>query len=262
MAKLNVGGGIQGGMQGGSLGYQVGGPPGAAVGGTLGFINGLFGGGQDRAEKLKQNDPFTQQQRGYANNLLQGAQSQQGNSLNYINSILSDDPQAMQQFQQPSLDNFKQNILPEIAQRFAGTGGSSSAFQQTLGQAGKDLETSLSAQRQQLKDRALQQLLSMGQTGLGGAQQPYIQGGAPGWMSQTIPAAAQGLNAFAQSGDFNNVLGWLKDRLGFGGTAASTPATSANVTGGGMPQRQQLPGFMEFGGRASANPNAFRGFNL
>lgn len=243
MASYNVGQGVQGGVTGAGTGFALGGPPGAAAGGILGLLGGF--GGQGKPEKLKTFDPYSPQQRDYSNSQLQGAQGQQGNILSYLNSILSDDPQAMAQFENPAIQNFQRKTLPGIAERFAGmNAGSSSALNQTLGEAGNDLQMNLAQHRANLKQQALQHLLGMGQQGLQGQLQPYIKGSSPGLMSQLNPIAAQGFQQMGEQGSFKDILGWLQQKLSGGMPAtAATTATSSGVTGGG--NSYGLPGFMQ-----------------
>ncbi len=97
----------------------------------------------------------------------------QGNDLfgggsNFLQNLFSNDPQQMQQFQQPYMDNFQQNIVPDIANRFAGmgTGASglnSSGFQQTLAQAGRGLQKDLASMRMQQQMQGLPQALQYAQ---------------------------------------------------------------------------------------------------
>src|SRR3984885_15748413 len=220
----NIGQGVQGGITGAGTGFAVGGPVGAGVGGTLGLLSG-FGGGPKK-EKLRTFDPYSPEQRAYSNQLLEGAQGQQANVLNYLNSILSDNPELLEQFEAPAMQNFQRRTVPGILERF---NGNSSALNQTLGEAGKELQLGLSQQRANLKQNALQQLLNMGQLGLQQGRTPYIKGGTPGLNSQLAPFAAQGFQQMSENGGMD-ILGWLREKLGGGGMQ---PATSAGVTGGG-----------------------------
>ncbi len=228
----NIGKGATGGITGAGAGFAMGGPPGAFVGGAMGLLGGFGDGG--KKEKVKNYDPYNQEQRNYSNQLLEGAQGQQANVLNYLNSILSDNPELMEQFENPMMQQFQRKTLPGIAERFAGmNAGSSSALNQTLGEAGNDLQMNLANHRAQLKQFALQHLLGMGQTGLKGELKPYIKGGSPSLTSQLTPLAAEGFKQFGDEygkqgmSDFSN---WLYQKLMGSGVGATT-ATSGGVTG-------------------------------
>lgn len=90
---------------------------------------------------------------------------------NYLQGLLSNSPDAFSAFEAPYLQNFEQNIIPSIAERFAGMGtgagaSSSSALYNSLAQAGRSLQTDLAGLRSGLQMQALPQAL-------GYAQQPY-----------------------------------------------------------------------------------------
>jgi len=89
----------------------------------------------------------------------------------YLQGLLSNSPDAFSAFEAPYLQNFEQNIIPSIAERFAGMGtgagaSSSSALYNSLAQAGRSLQTDLAGLRSGLQMQALPQAL-------GYAQQPY-----------------------------------------------------------------------------------------
>lgn len=94
---------------------------------------------------------------------------------NYIQQLLSNQPGAYEAFEKPYMQNFEQNIAPQIAERFAagqgygGTGGGalySSGFQNSIAQAGANLQAQLAALRGGLQMQALPEALTY-------AQQPY-----------------------------------------------------------------------------------------
>ncbi len=133
----------------------------------------------------------------------------QGNDLygggsNFLQSLFSNDPQQMQQFQAPYMENFQQNIVPDIANRFAGmgTGASglnSSGFQQTLAQSGRGLQKDLASMRMQQQMQGLPQALQYAQQPISNAMtaagmvpnQYYERPGQQGMVQS-------GLNSFAQ----------------------------------------------------------------
>jgi hypothetical protein len=128
-------------------------------------------GQQDRTSQLSNFNPQQNQAfQNYWNNPIQGNPNYQQGS-DYLQRLLSNDPQMMQQMQAPYLQNFEQNIVPGIAERFAGMGTgagatNSSALYNSLGQAGTNLQTQLAGLHSQ------NQLQGLGQS-LNYAQQPY-----------------------------------------------------------------------------------------
>lgn len=103
---------------------------------------------------------------GQSSNIQQSPLYQSGTS--YLQNLLSGSPEAFQAFEAPHLRQFQEQIVPALAERFAGMGSgaqSSSAFQQALGQAGAGLSERLAALRAGLQSEAVPQAL-------GYAQQP------------------------------------------------------------------------------------------
>lgn len=91
-----------------------------------------------------------------------------GSGSNFLQSILSNQPGAFESFEAPYKEQFEQQTVPMIAERFAGmgTGGgasSSSGLQQALAQAGKGLSTNLAALRGGLQMQAAPQALAYSQ---------------------------------------------------------------------------------------------------
>lgn len=135
-----------------------------------GFFDTLFG----SQSKMK---TFNKQSLRSLLNMLQngGLESnplyQQGGD--FLSNLLSGSPEFMQQFQQPYLDQFNQQIAPGIAERFAGMGtgagaSSSSGLYNSLAQAGRQLQGDLAAQRGQMQLQGLSQALPY-------ASQPFQQ---------------------------------------------------------------------------------------
>lgn len=73
----------------------------------------------------------------------------------YDQSLLQQGPEAFNQFSQPYLQQFQEQILPMIAERFAGGGAlSSSGFGQAIGGAGAGLQSQLAQLFSQLQGQA------------------------------------------------------------------------------------------------------------
>lgn len=101
----------------------------------------------------------------YSQGAMQGPSGFYDNPLyqsgsNYLQNLLQGGDQAFSQFEAPFMRQFNQQIVPGIAERFAGLGGlSSSGFQQALGAASTDLSERLASLRGQLQMQALPQAL-------------------------------------------------------------------------------------------------------
>ena len=151
--------------------------------------------------------------------MLQGG-GLQGNPLfesggNFLQNLFSNDPQQMQQFQQPYMNNFNENIVPGIANRFAGMGTgasglSSSGFQQTLAQAGRGLQSDLAQMRGQMQLGGLGQALNYAQQPISNIQsaagmvpgQYYERPGQGGFVQGAANAFANGFGQGAGGGFF------------------------------------------------------------
>jgi len=213
----NWGSGLGGAASGAMTGASVGGPFGALIGGGLGAGMGFFG-----KDKMGKVDTMTKEQKGLLNQLNQmlGLQGQLGqgyqNSLGYQQQMMDPSSEAVNQFAQPYMNQFEQQTVPGLAERFAGMGAmggglSSSGFGQALSSAGGNLQAQLAQLKAGLGQQAAQSLMGqygnmmgMGlnaqpfgytqpqQSGYGGFMQSWGQGGMPG-----LKEAGQGLaNAY------------------------------------------------------------------
>lgn len=173
------------------LGAGASGAQSAMHGGS--FLGGDPGG-------FSQHSTMTPEQMQQINQLLGGLQGPTGAGLDYIQGILSDDPGAFADFEAPFKQQFEQETVPMIAERFAGlNAGSSSAMNQTLGQAGSDLSTQLAGLRANLKQGALSQLQGLMGQGLQPTFQTAYQPGTPGFLGSLGSSASQaGGSAFAR----------------------------------------------------------------
>lgn len=131
--------------------------------------------------------------------MQQGGGLQQANQ--YDQSLLGQGPEAFEKFSQPYLQQFNEQMLPQIAERFAGMGAlSSSGFGQALGGAASNLQSQLAQLFSQLQGQAAGrqqgQFQNLSQIGLGynpfayhekqgsvGAAIPILTGLAQGWAS-------------------------------------------------------------------------------
>ena len=84
----------------------------------------------------------------------------------YINRLMSNDPEAYAAFEAPYKQQFEQQVIPGIGERYAGMGAgnqSSSAFRNELAQAGGNYTTGLAALRANMQMQALPQALNYAQ---------------------------------------------------------------------------------------------------
>lgn len=210
MAKYDVGSGLAGA----GMGYAAGGPLGA----TLGLLGG-FGGGSQK-DKLKKFEQYTPEQKAILNQLLQmlGPEGEMGQAygagLGGLQEMLDPSSAAYQRFEQPYLQQFEQQTVPGLAERFAGAGAqggalSSSGFGQALSSAAGNLQTQLAGMKSGLQQQAIRDILSqygsMMQTGLGAQPFGYTyQPGSPSFGQSLLQGYAQsGFPGMQQTGWFN-----------------------------------------------------------
>lgn len=194
------------------------------------FSDWLFG----SPDKLNKIATGTEQQEGLHNNILaQAMQMMQGgggsNLANqYYNNLLGgNQQQAFNQFSSPYLQQFNEQMLPQIAERFAGAGAlSSSGFGQSLGGASAGLQSQLAQLFSQLQGQAAQQQYGqynqLAQTGLN--YQPFAyekQQGSAGMLAPLLSGIAGGIG-----GPIGSTLGNL--------AAGGISSLFKSAPGGGM----------------------------
>lgn len=156
----------------------------------MAFLDFLFG----KGERTEQVPRFTKGQEGALDQILGGAQGQLGSGFDFLNSILSQNPEAIAKFEAPTRRAFQEQTLPSIAERFTKMGAQrSSAFGQQLGQAGQRLEESLAAQRSGLSMDALGQLQNLLGTGLTPQFENVFRPATQGLLGGLATSAGQGL---------------------------------------------------------------------
>jgi hypothetical protein len=202
---LNWGQAGQGAVAGAAAGAPFGGI-GAGVGAGIGALGGFLGGGNK--DKIKKLPALTSQQQQLLANLqsqLQGGQVGQnyGQAQNYFGDILGGTSQDYDRFAAPYLNRFNEQILPGIAERFAGLGGglggamNSSGFAQALGGAGAGLQADLANLYANIRQNAAQaatgQYNTLTGTALNTPEFLYShRPGTPGFGTQALSGVAQG----------------------------------------------------------------------
>lgn len=166
--------------------------------------------GEDKMNKVP---TMTKQQQALLNQLTQmlGPQGQLGQGysqgIDYQKQLMDPSSEAVNQFAQPYINQFEQQTVPGLAERFAGMGGmggglSSSGFGQSLGAAGGNLQSQLAQLKAGLGQQAAQNIMSQygGMLGAGLSAQPFAYqqraptafGGAlQGWGQAGFPGMQQ-----------------------------------------------------------------------
>jgi len=124
--------------------------------------------------------------------LLSGLGGAQGSGLEWLQKMLSGEEGAFEDYEAPYQRQFEQETMPGIAERFAGmgTGGSqsSSAFNNSMAQAGGELSQNLAALRGGLQQNAMSLLQGM----ISQAQQPTFENVYQQPTTGIIPGMIQG----------------------------------------------------------------------
>jgi hypothetical protein len=172
-------GGISGGLGGAATGAAIGSVVpgiGTAIGAGVGGLLGLFSGGsKEKKEKIRQQQLYSKEQLPLYQQLLAsgagpGAGGAFGESADYYRDLLSDDSHTANAMFQPELRRFNEEIVPGLAEQFAGMGSgglSSSGFRNAAVNAGTDLSERLGAIRANLRQQAASGLSNIGSMGLG-----------------------------------------------------------------------------------------------
>ena len=168
----------------------------------------LFG-DQDRMSQVSTQTGGQQQQLSNLLGQLSGGQTGQNynSAQDYLSKILSGDKDAYNMFASPYLQNFEQQIVPQLAERFAGLGGGmgggalgSSGFGQALGGAGAGLQSQLAGLfanlQQNAAGQATNQYNQLSGMGLGTrALENVYQPGSTGALGGALAGLGQGVGS-------------------------------------------------------------------
>lgn len=155
-----------------------------------------FGGGtkdefkQTRRLRRSQEPLYQQLQESLMN---PGAGGAFGDAADYYRDLLNPDSQTAQQMFAPELRRYNEQIIPDLAEQFAGMGSgglSSSGFRNASINAGTDLSERLGAIRAQLRSQGAQGLANLGQFGLGDFINNVYTQGQPGFFESAGPGIA------------------------------------------------------------------------
>lgn len=166
-----------------------------------GLFDFLFGAG-DKLKKVKQFSPEQEKFMGLLSNSLMGSKGQSGgfqDAFGLLRDYLDPESDVYKNFEAPYMQQFNDQIVPMLAERFAGLGGgmggglSSSGFGQALSTAGSQLQTNLAQMKSGMQRQSIGDILGLSQNFMG--MQPFgyerLQGG-PGWIPTMVGAGMKG----------------------------------------------------------------------
>lgn len=177
----------------------------------MSFFEDLIYGKKASTEQMP---TMNQGQQDLLQKLLSGLGGPMGMGMENMSNILSGDPEALKAFQAPMMRQFNEQIVPGIANQFAGSDSqSSSAFTNQLGAAGAGLQENLSAQKSNLQQNAMQQLMGMMGQGLGAKPFENVSYGAQASpLAGLMGGIGQGVGQMGGMGGMASILKWLKGK--------------------------------------------------
>lgn len=165
----------------------------SAIISSLGLLGGgamsQFGGKDAKISKLKNFSPGQNQGFDQLWNMLNGGGAGKGGmgggggfqkATGLLQSYLDPNSDVYKNFEQPYMNQFEQETVPMLAERFAGYGGgmggglSSSGFGQSLGAAGANLQTNLAQMKSQMGRQSIQDILGLFNTGINAQPFSYM----------------------------------------------------------------------------------------
>lgn len=170
----------------------------------MAFFDFLFG-KKDKTKKLETLSPEQKQilQQLLGNIQGLGGQGGYGQATNLLQQYLDPSSEIYGGFEAPYRQEFEQQTIPNLAERFAGQGAqggalSSSGFGQAIGAAGANLQTDLARMKSGLQRQSIQDILGQysTMTGQGLGIQPFMYYNKPGSQGFLPTAVSAGLRAF------------------------------------------------------------------
>lgn len=170
---------------------------------TKGGRKALFGQG----EKFQQKSRLDQQQlplyrQLQSSAMAPGAGGAFGQSADYYRDLLSNDSQTNQMMAAPEMRRFNEDIIPGLAEQFAGMGAgglTSSGFRNAAVNAGTDLSERLGAIRAQLRSQGAAGLSGIGAQGLGDYTNNIMRPQTSGLLGGFLQGAGKGIGQAATS---------------------------------------------------------------
>lgn len=152
-------------------------------------------------EKHKRVSTLLPEQQGVYRDVTSAGEGAFTTAADYYRNLLSDNPADYEAFAAPELRRYREQIVPDLAEQFAGMGSgglSSSGFRNAAVSAGTDLAERLGAIRAQLRAQGAAGLQNIGQTALGNYSQDVVtEQGTKGFFDYAAPIAGTALGAFA-----------------------------------------------------------------
>jgi hypothetical protein len=172
-----------------------------------------------------------------------GAGGAFGTSADYYRDLLSNDSSDFNAFAAPEMRRFNEQIVPDLAEQFAGMGAgglSSSGFRNAAVNAGSDLSERLGAIRASLRQQGAQGLQGIGQQSLNPyTQWQTTQPGSEGFLSSSIPAIGSAAG-MAIGGPIGGAIGNMAGNW-ISGKGKSSPYGNQQINQNGF--SSQLPDF-------------------
>lgn len=133
--------------------------------------------------------------------MQRGAGGAFGTAADYYRDLLSNDNADINAFAAPELRRFREQIVPDLSEQFAGMGAgglSSSGFRNAQMSAGTDLAERLGAIRANLRQSAASGLQNIGSQGLQSYSQNMVTDpGSQGFLASAAPIVGAGLGFMA-----------------------------------------------------------------
>ena len=177
----------------------------------------LWGGQNQKMQKVPTMDKTQQALYKQMAQMLQGGLGQgMQQGIQHQMNLMNPNSEAVNQFVQPYMDQFNQQTVPGLAERFAGMGAmggglSSSGFGQSLSSAGSALQNQLAALKAGLGQQAAQSLMSQY-----GNMSGQILGAQPfGYMQPGMTGGQGFLQGYGNAGfpgmqgGWNTMQDWL-----------------------------------------------------
>ncbi len=216
----NWGAGATGALGGAAAGSFLG-PLGSLGGAALGGLTGLFS-SKPKEEKIRNQSLLRPEQEPLLQNAINaglqpGVGGAFGQSADYYRDLLGNNDQDYQRFAAPQMRQYNEEIVPGLAEQFAGMGAgglSSSGFRNAALNSGVDLSERLGALRAQLRQSGAQGLANIGQMGLGQFGENVRNTPQPGFWQNAAEGIGQALPSVATN--------WLSSRSSGNNVGANT----------------------------------------
>lgn len=161
-----------------------------------------------KPEQNYQQSKLGPEQQQLYNQMLQATQNKGvggafGQSADYYRDLLSNDSADMEAFAAPEMRRYNEQIIPDLAEQFAGMGSgglTSSGFRNAAVSAGTDLSERLGSIRANLRQQGAQGLQNLGQYGLGQFNENIHRPETGGLLHSFAKGAGQAATAYATGG--------------------------------------------------------------